>query len=415
MPSALIIYQYFYPDDVISSSQLTELAEGLVSRGWQVTALPCNRSCRNERLRYSRREIYAGIDIRRIWRPSFPQSKVWGRIANCAWMLGAWSLKAFNCKSDIIIVGTDPAFSALIALAWRLLRKKIKIIHWCLDLYPEAAVAGGLLNQSKALTLLRSLMRAAYKRMDLIVDLGDCMRDRLLLYRSPAKHSTLVPWALTEPTAPLKIDLEERQALFGNSKLALLYSGSFGRAHSCAELLSIARQMRDVDARFIFSVRGNRTTELLNSVDAGDHNISFVPFAPRDRLEARLSATDIHVVSLRDEWTGTVVPSKFFGALAAGRPVLFIGSEKSYVARVIREHSVGWVCSPGSERYIAQELRTMAEKTAPMGELQERCHRVYYKYFARDLILNKFDDELRSLLGHPLFREKGKGAEALVS
>jgi glycosyltransferase involved in cell wall biosynthesis len=197
--------------------------------------------------------------------------------------------------------------------------------------------------------------------------------------------------------------LLERKAVFGDSQLALLYSGNFGRAHSFAELLAIARQMRDVDAHFAFSIRGNRAEEVRKAVRPEDHNISFVPFAHQERLEARLSAADIQIVSLRTEWTGAVVPSKFFGALAAGRPVLFFGSEDSYVARAIRKHRVGWVCSPGSERAIVQELRGVAERPLALRELREHCHRVYHTYFARDLVLNRFDRELRSLLGESAF------------
>ena len=74
-----------------------------------------------------------------------------------------------------------------------------------------------------------------------------------------------------------------------------------------------------------------------------------MPFAfKQSDLEVRLSAADIHVVTLRDEWTGTVVPSKFFGALAVGRPVLFAGSPKSAVARWIVKHRVGWVLTESS-------------------------------------------------------------------
>ena len=399
MPSALIFYQYFHPDDVVSSTHLTDFAAGLVSRGWQVTALPCNRSCRKRSIRFAAHSTYGGVHIRRLWRPAFSQSSTWGRLANSAWMLARWCLSAFKYKPDVVIIGTDPVLSAAVAIPWKLIRRKTQTVHWCFDLYPEAAVADGLLKDGKTLGLLRSLMCQSYKRLDLIADLGDCMRQRLLQYGSPAKHTTLPPWAIAEPAQPLTIDLEERAAIFGNAKLALMYSGNFGRAHSYAELLLIARQMRDADAHFAFSIRGNRVTELRNSVRTDDSNISFVPFASTDGLEARLSAPDIHVVSLRKEWTGTVVPSKFFGALAAGRPVLFIGSEDSCIARLIREHGVGWVCPPGGERDVAIRLRRLSERPQSISELHAHCHRVYQTHFRRDVILDCFDYELRSLLG----------------
>jgi colanic acid biosynthesis glycosyl transferase WcaI len=398
VPSTLILYQYFHPDDVVSSVHLTQLAEGLASRGWDVTAMPCNRSCRNPAEKYPSTSTHGRVSIKRVWRPGFSSKRSWGRLTNCAWMIAAWSMRSLIYKPDVVIIGTDPAMSAVAAIPWKLFRKKTCIVHWCFDLYPEAAVCDGMLKPGLSLSALESIMRTADKRLDLIANIGDCMRDRLSAYASPAQSTALPPWALTEPASPLAVDLSERTAIFGNARLALMYSGNFGRAHSYSELLTIARELRDSGIHIAFSIRGNRAQELRDAVSAGDRNISFVPFTSIDRLEARLSAPDIHVVSLRPEWTGTVVPSKFFGALAAGRPVLFIGSEDSFVARVIRKHALGWVCSPGCEQVVAAELRALAANPFSLRHLREHCHSTYQKYFSRTASLDRFDFELRRLV-----------------
>jgi glycosyltransferase involved in cell wall biosynthesis len=101
---------------------------------------------------------------------------------------------------------------------------------------------------------------------------------------------------------------------------------------------------------------------------------------------------------LRPEWTGTVVPSKFFGALAAGRPVLFIGSECCCVAQIIRRFELGWVCSPGQEESVAEELKKVAADMSSMSSLQKRCHETYRLHFARETVLDGFDRDLRNIL-----------------
>jgi glycosyltransferase involved in cell wall biosynthesis len=312
-------------------------------------------------------------------------------------MICAWSLHSLGTKPDVLIIGTDPVLSLVAAIPWKLVRKGTRVVHWCFDLYPEAAVCDGILKPGPLLAALRSIMRAAYRRVDLIADVGDCMRQRLCKYSSPARMTTLPPWAVVESPGPLPTDPIERTNIFGNAELGLMYSGNFGRAHSFTELLTIARAMRDVDAHFAFSVRGNRAAEFRDAVTSHDHNISFVSFAPHDRLGVRLSAADIHVVSLRSEWTGTVMPSKFFGALAVGRPVLFIGSDDSFAARIIRKYRVGWVCSPGAELTIVDELRTLSKRLPHMQELREHCYRVYQTHFSRELLLDGFDLDLRAL------------------
>jgi len=397
MPSALILYQYFHPDDVVSAVHLTEFAEGLVQRGWSVTAMPCNRSCRSNEV-FSKRDSVNGVRIERVWRPGFPQAKSWGRLLNALWMLAAWSLKAITQKPDALIIGTDPILSAAVATPWKILRPHTLTAHWCFDLYPEAAVADGILKPGLLLSLINRIMTSAYRNMNLLADIGECMASRLFFYPSNAVRTRLWPWALVEPNKVPDIDPTQRQLVFGAAKLGILYSGSFGRAHSFAELLNIARYMRDVDAHFSFGIRGNRVKELREALTTDDRNISFSPFAPADQLEARLSCADIQVVTLRPEWTGTVVPSKFFGALAAGRPVLFIGSESCAVAQIIRRFDLGWVCTPGGEASVAAELAKLAIDTSPLRDLQQRCFETYHQHFARETVLDHFDRELRSIL-----------------
>lgn len=401
MPSALVLYHYFYPDQVVSAIHLTELATGLAQRGWSVTAMPSNRSCRDQKALYERKSVHEGVTIRRIWRPAFVQASTLGRLANSAWMFAAWSFHAFTKRPDVLIVGTDPIFSFVTVLFWKLLSPKTRLVHWCFDLYPEAAAAEGLVKPGPILSALRFWAASAYKRFDLIVDIGDCMRKRLSLYPTHAVKQTLPPWALVEPPKPLAVSLPERRAAFGYAKLVLLYSGSFGRSHLYREILTLARSTRGAGLEFGFSITGNCASQIRDAVGPEDSNISFLPFASKEALETRLSTADIHIVTLASHWTGTVVPSKFFGALASGRPVLFIGSPQSSIALVIRKYGVGWVWQEGTEPDpdLLADLLCLADDAERLQALRERCHRVYREHFSRETIIDEFDSCLKSLVG----------------
>src|SRR5437899_914416 len=139
MPKVLIFSHYFYPDDLVSAVHLSELAEGLAKRGWEVTAMPCNRGRHDQSRAYSHAEEWKGVDIRRIWRPSLPQNSSAGRILNGAWMILRWSVAALSSRNtpDVIIISTDPPLSVLVARFWKLVRARTRVVHWCFDLYPE--------------------------------------------------------------------------------------------------------------------------------------------------------------------------------------------------------------------------------------------------------------------------------------
>jgi glycosyltransferase involved in cell wall biosynthesis len=224
------------------------------------------------------------------------------------------------------------------------------------------------------------------------------MRKRIDFYRPRARRTTLVPWALSEPDRPAPPNSTVRQELFGPADLGLLYSGNFGRAHSYEEFLSLARQLRGTGVVTCFAVRGNRADELRKAVQPDDSNITFAGFAPEGELEQRLAAADVHLVSLRPEWTGVVVPSKFFGSLAAGRPVVFAGSPNSAIAGWIRGLGVGWVLTTESAAAVAADLQGLAADPARLAALQFRCHAVYREHFSWRAVTAGWDQELRGLL-----------------
>jgi glycosyltransferase involved in cell wall biosynthesis len=180
-----------------------------------------------------------------------------------------------------------------------------------------------------------------------------------------------------------------------------LYSGSFGLAHSYEEFLDLGRRLRGSGAALCFAGRGHRADELRRAATAADDNIRFAGFAPETELERRLAACDLHLVSLRPEWTGTVVPSKFFGALAAGRGVVFAGSPESGIAQWIREHRVGWVLTPETIDATAAELRDLAVHPERLAALRDRCPQVYDEHFSRRAMIDRWDALLRAAVGLP--------------
>lgn len=405
-PKVTVLYHYFHPDDVVSARHFADFCKGLTARGWHVEAMPCNRGCRDERQIYPGRETWCGIAIRRVWRPRLRQASTVGRLLNAAWMILAWVLLlVFRRRKnlpDVLVVGTDPVLSVLAAWFVKRLRPSVQVAHWCYDLYPEAPIAEGMLREhSISVRLLKRLTGAAYRSCALVADLGGCMRRLLESYQAPARQVTLVPWALSEPAAVISADPVVRRELFGEAALGLLYSGNFGRAHCYEEFLELARSLRGEAIHFCFGVRGNQAAELRAAVQPEDRNVSFAGFAPESALQKRLGAADIHLVSLRPSWTGVVVPSKFFGSLAVGRPVLFAGSRDAAIAHWIREHGVGWVLDRESLPQVAQELRRLANDPRELQILHQRCHDVYQTYFSQEKTMDQWDRELRALLNSP--------------
>jgi colanic acid biosynthesis glycosyl transferase WcaI len=184
-PLIAVLYHFFPPDDIQSAVHFGNLSADLASRGWEVSAYPCIWSSQDDGRPFASRQNWLGVSVKRIWRPNLPQASDKGRFINAAWMFFRWSLLALTIRPrpDILIVGTDPILSLSVARVWKLFSPKTKVVHWCFDMYPEAAIAGGLLPARGFLArIFASMMGSAYQSCALIADLGPCMRSLLLQY-----------------------------------------------------------------------------------------------------------------------------------------------------------------------------------------------------------------------------------------
>ena len=385
----LLVYHFFQPDTVISARLFTELAEDLSAAGHQVTVFTSNRQIRKEGT-LPPEEVWRGIEICRFARPGLRQGSNLGRLFNSFILQWKWR-RAFSRRRadfDAVILGTDPQFSYLMLPSLRRMAPRARLIHWVFDLYPEALAATGSPLMRLAARIITPLARRAYRSVDVMADIGQCMRERLLPYRHSAEAATLPPWALAEPPAATPVPADTRRELFGDARLAFLYSGTVGHAHDLAPFIAFARECRrrGLDAAFCFAGYGNQFDAQTACLTPEDTNIRLAPFVPEEQLAARLAAADFHLISLRQGWQGIVVPSKFFGALAIGRPVLFSGPQSSCIAAWIRQYGLGEILAPETPRVMAALL----DNPTRLAELRRRAWETYQAHFSRAVVTARF-------------------------
>jgi colanic acid biosynthesis glycosyl transferase WcaI len=401
----LVIYHFFYPDDVVSARHLSGLATGLAKRGWEVTALTSNRFCRDPKARIDEKEeTWEGVRIHRSWRPALPQSSNVPRLLNAFWLMASWLFFILRERRyEVIVLGTDPQFSYFVLPFIRVFKPRTKLVSWGFDLYPEAIMVSDMGLFSRLAGIVKPFAGFCYKRLDGMVDIGPCMRRLLDRYGHNARRATLVPWALVEPEAPFVPHAETRKELFGNAKLTVLYAGTIGKAHEFEHFIALARELRarGADVAFCFAGRGNCYEDLRAMVSEEDTNIGFAGFAAESELDKRLSAGDIHMLSLRPGWDGVVLPSKFFGSMAAGRPLLYEGSTRSSIKTWIEEYDLGYVVNAENVPQIADELCRLAEDPGLLREKQQIAFDCYRERFAKEKVINGWDDLLRELTGAP--------------
>jgi glycosyltransferase involved in cell wall biosynthesis len=206
---------------------------------------------------------------------------------------------------------------------------------------------------------LKRLSATVLARVDRVVALDDAMARRLTSQAS-ARIDVVRNWAEDAPASSRSADGHPLRAQWGwQGRFVLLYSGNMGLAHEFDTVLGAARALADrSDILFAFVGGGPRRAEVEAEVlGRALPNVEFRHYVPRTSLADSLTAGDLHLVTLRPGLAGLLVPSKIYGILAAGRPVLYVGPDEGDIAEIVEDGRCGVRIRPGDvDGFVAAVL-----------------------------------------------------------
>ncbi len=407
----VFVNRYFCPDQSATSQLLTDLALALASCGFTVHVICSRQRYDDAAVRLAPQESIGEVTVHRIWTTRFGRTRLPGRALDYAsfYWSSAFAMLRLLRGGDTVIAKTDPPLISIVAMA----AAKIKgahLVNWLQDIFPEVASLLGANPLPRALDKsLRRCRDLSLRSARINVVLGERMREQLQSTGIPADRIRVVQnWAELDPGKPKPVEssaLRFRYEL--NGKFVVCYSGNLGRAHEFQTLLGAAESLQ-TDTNIVFLMIGggvgmSRLAQIVR--ERGLTNFCFLPHQPRDLLSDALAAADAHWVSLRPELEGFIVPSKFYGILAAARPVVFIGDSDGELAREIRACSCGTTVAVGDAESLAQVLKHW--KSDPL--LRERMgQRGYERYRERYGANRAFDQWTRIL------RPPGRAADVLT-
>jgi glycosyltransferase involved in cell wall biosynthesis len=188
-------------------------------------------------------------------------------------------------------------------------------------------------------------------------------------------------------------------------KFVVQYSGNIGLFHEIETVIAAAEQLRDrEDIAFLFIGEGGQLPRLRQRAkDENLSNIVFQPFQPRERLPLSLTACDAAVVSLKEEATGCCVPSKLYGVLAAGRPVLAVANEKTETARTITRGQCGAVVAPGDSEKLKETILAWREAPGEVETLGKAARELFDNDFTVARIASAYEDAVKQCVRRSAF------------
>lgn len=349
-PRLLVLNQYYRPGVEADGRLLAQLCEGLAQE-WDVTvitgAVPGAESGR-QRL--------DGVDVLRVPSATFQRRRLALRAANYLSYFALAGAEGLAARPpDVVYCLTNPPFVG--DLAYVVARRfRAPLVITVMDVFPETAVVLGRMRSAAAVGALRALVGFYLRRADRVVAIGETMRRRLEESGIPPERIRVIPnWVDTEAVRPSGQDNAWGRAHGLAGKFVTMHSGNVGYAQDLDTLVRAARLVGGVEVVVVGDgARRAELQELSSRLGAG---VRFLPHQPDEMLSESLSSAAVHVVGLARGLAGYVVPSRVYGILAAGRPVIAAVDQEAETARLVRDAGCGVVVPPGEPEALAGAIR----------------------------------------------------------
>jgi colanic acid biosynthesis glycosyl transferase WcaI len=314
----------------------------------------------------------AAFTIIRVGSTDYPRIQMNRRILNYLTFVKIAFWRALFIPCDVIFAMTDPPFNGIIG-AYLSLLKRNPLVYDIQDMYPDMAVAGSIVQPGLLTRLWEHLHRWALRRAARIIVLGDDMRSRIITKGADPAKVFIVRSGVDTHTAGSKtppINPEVTRAIRENFRFVLLHAGNLGFYGAWDAIIAAARQLENENIGFVFVGDGAERSRL-QSLAAGATNILFLPFFPGSDVPAVLAAADAHIVTIKPGLEGVVVPSKMFGIIAAGKPIVAIASPQTDVATLGVRHGFAICVDPANPNELASSIRRLAADPAALEAMRQ--------------------------------------------
>lgn len=403
----LIVSQYFWPENF----RITDLARALKERGHELTVLtgipnyPSGKKFEGYSWPNKCYEEMEGIRVYRV--PLFlrRKGKSWQLMLNylsfviSASLLGPWLLR--NHQFDVVFVGGYSPFTVGFPAALLSKLKRVPMLYWLQDLWPESLSATGVVTSKRVLGLVGKMVKMMYGYCDrILVQSRGFVAPAINIGAKKEKILYFPNWA--EPLyrrVTLPLDAPERNEVPTDGFIAM-FAGNLGAAQSLETILDAAEQLKEDEVHWVFLGDGRKRNWLQDQkTSRGLDKVHILGRRDVGTMPLYFSLADAMLVTLDpDPAITTTIPGKIQSYLACGRPI--VGALDGEGAKVIDESGSGITVPSGDAHGLAESILNMSKmnhaERQSMGDAALACYR---QYFEREQLVSQLEQWMSDMTG----------------
>lgn len=404
----VVLCPHFAPDVAPTGAVMTRVVEELATRGHElevVTSLPWYREHRIERGyegRLVRREDTPWGGITRLH--PFPAEDKKDVARRAVAFVGFTALAALfgsrvARRSHVdAVLAVSPPLTLGLAGAWVARLSGAGFVFNVQDVYPDAAVALGVLKSRRLIRLAHALERACYRRADAVTVLSEDMRANVAARTDVPERVRVIP-NFVDPDAvrpqPIEGSYRREHGLVG--KTVVMYAGNVGLSQALDTVIDTAAVLT-YESDLVFVIHGHGAARAGLEIRArGLPNVVFVDPVPESRLSDVLSAADIHLVPLKRGLARASVPSKIYSIFAAARPVIASVDEGSELARLVERAGAGLAVPPDDPEALAQAIARLAASSNDRREMGQAARKFIEGWASPSAVAERYETLFREV------------------
>lgn len=426
----ILFFAHYYAPDTASTGQiLQDQAEGMLGE-FDVTVIcvvPSYGGIIEEKYKTQKYffEELNGVKIIRVRVPEFSKKNKMSRIKNItAYFFGAIGASRKAGKQDYVFtISQPPILGGLLGVLGKW-QKHAKMIYCIQDFNPEQIMAVQYSNNRIILKALLMLDKFSCRHSDLVVtvgrDLVETLRNRFKNRNIP-KYTMINNWIDEKAVYPLPDDNEHVLAFkkkYGlDDKFVIMYSGNIGLYYDLENLVKTLKQFRKgytqngtyeegpktADGRevvFAFVGAGSVLDKLVMYTQKHHfENVVYIPYQDKSDLIFSLNAGDVHLCVNAKGIKGVSCPSKAYGIMGVGKPIIGVLEEGSEVRMLIDEIGCGKCCAPGNYEEVANIIHWYIDNadTDEEKKMGMKGRKYLEEYLTKDVSIGKYVDAISAI------------------
>ena len=390
----LVVCQYYYPEPF----RITDICEELVKRGHEVTVLtgipnyPEGEIYQGYGYSKKKEEIKNGVNIKRCF--TIPRKKgIIYRFLNYYSFAISSTMNVLlnkiktkeNKEFDIVLVNQlSPVMMAYAGIFYKKRYNK-KLILYCLDLWPESLVTGGIKRDSLIFKVFHKVSQKIYKNCDQIL----VTSKMFIEYLSKEFEITKDKIGYLPQYAENLFKPEDCKKK-NNGTIDLMFAGNIGKAQSVETIIKAANECRDIEnLRWHIVGDGSELENIKNLVKRLE--LSSVIFYGRKQLEEMpsfYSMADAMLITMeKDPIISMTLPGKIQTYMAAGKPI--IGAIDGESSLIIKESCCGYCGESENYKELSKNVRKFIDDISKKEIIGKNSFLFYQTNFNKDIFFNK--------------------------